>query len=277
MQKFSPHAMALAIGLCAVPISVIGDTSSITIRVVDADKRVVGVPSEIVKHPPKGGEKQGRTGKDGRLRLTMSCITGTRIRAEPISPSYSYSRSEYCKNKSEILLTVTSIAVASHLVRQLADAVASKDLGIAAHLANELSWMSLRKEQGVDGLHVDGSGGVHVLDESLVGISVGKWDGRDEPMISDGKGISGVDAEALVYGFAAQKLGIAQGLVFDPGQGRNVMTEELRDAVRKFQRNHGLHSDGILGYSTLHKMSGKSSRSLRIDRGTGISLPQSDR
>ena len=268
MRNFSPYAILLAIGLWADPISVLADASNIVIHVVDADKQHIAVPSEIVKHPPESGEKQGRTDKSGKLLLSMSCTAGTRIRAEPISPSYSYSRLEYCKDKAEILLTVTSIAVVSHLVRQLADAVVSKNLGVAAHAANELSWTNLRKGQGIDGLNAGRLGGVDVLDKKFVGISAEKLDKAEKATISGGKGISGVDAEALVYWFVAQKLGIAQGAVFDPVQGKSVMTKELREAVRKFQSNHGLHADGILGYFTLQEMSGMSSRSLRLGGGT---------
>ena len=157
-------------------------------------------------------------------------------------------------------------------MRQFADAVDSQDLGTAAHVANELSWMNLRREQVVEGLHADGLGDIRVVDESHVGISVRERDAPDRLGFLQGKGISGVDAEVLAYRFTAQKLGIDQGFAFDSDQGRNVMTEELRNAIRKFQRSRGLHADGILGYSTLQEMSGKSSRSLRIGGGIGTGL-----
>ena len=109
MRIYTLIAMVIAIGFYAIPIPVFADTHIITIRVVDADRREVSVPSHIVKLPPEGGERQGKTGDDGKLQLSVSCVIGTRIRAEPISISYSYSRAEYCHNRTEILLTRSSL------------------------------------------------------------------------------------------------------------------------------------------------------------------------
>ena len=196
---------------------------TMTIEVVDTDSRQP-VRSLIATFPPESGQDRGETDSEGRLSVDMDCSRATSVQAQPIGSAYHYSRKVPCTGSPKhMVLHVSAVVVASTLQNNLALAEKAQNWAVAAHIANELSWMG------------SGAGGRVV----------------------------GTDAERLALVYARRALGAADDVVFDTSQGKYVMTSGLRAEIESFQRGYGITVSGHLNYATVHYMSGMTSGSLR--------------
>lgn len=232
--------------------------SVVEIRVVDTDFHGTPVPSIVVKRPPAEGQEQGPTDEAGLLVLEMDCPQGTKIQARPVSTAYTYSRWVFCKDKKKLTLKVTSIRVATALVGRLIAAIRSGDSGVGAHLATELSWVNWPIGQRIEtGGTESGFGGG---EGGGFGIGIGFGAGGRRPDIA---AMTGVQAEYLAYKLAGEKLDVKDPAVFDPLQGKYVMTSHFRALVSRFQEMNRMVVSGKLDYKTLHAISGRTSGGLR--------------
>ena len=200
-------------------------TEAFFISVVDADSGDP-VPSMIVTFPPDpAGTPQAETDEQGELSMALECSGGMRIQARP-GAAYFPSRKLFCDSSStHMTFAVTAIRVGAMLRRNLERAVEAEWWGVAAHLANELSWI----ENG------------------------------------DSQGVAGDEAARLAYEYSARQLELEvdESVVFDTLQGKDVMAPELRSAIVVFQRRLGITENGQLDYLTLYNMSGMASSALR--------------
>ena len=194
------------------------------------------VPSVIWQITHEGEKALNETDKKGQLKLNMECAQGTTIQAQPVSKAYHFSKAVYCQGKKKIEFSVTSISTAFVLQKNLSEAEAAQDFKTAAHIATELSMVNLRS----------------------------------------GEGVAGTTAERLAYEYTAKALDVHEGVVFDKMQGKDVMTQNLKQKISEFQLAHNIRVTGQLDYDTLSALSGKTSGVLRHHPYLAVSSPQSE-
>jgi hypothetical protein len=76
-------------------------------------------------------------------------------------------------------------------------------------------------------------------------------------------GVTGLAAASLAIVYAERAFDVTDGTVYDPQQGMEVMTPELKGKILSFQRNNNLKETGNLDYNTLSTLSGTTSGAVR--------------
>ena len=72
------------------------------------------------------------------------------------------------------------------------------------------------------------------------------------------------------YVFAGKHFGVTDSVVFDPEQGKYVMSAKLRNAVKKFQIGKDLTPTGHLDFNTLYAISDQKTFNKELTRPSSI-------
>ncbi len=223
-------ALALAVFLVRATTSSMAQEVILTLVTVQNDK---GQPieSEIWRYPPTAPDDGFPVDvTNAQGRLDLSFACPQGPRIQARPHDAGYYNSSPRFCRSEMHLSVLSINVAMRLRANLEKAATAKDFAVASLIATELASVEPR----------------------------------------EGEGVAGTAAESLAVVYAEKAFATTDGVIFDPAQGKKVMTPVLQEKVRDFQRSEGLAVTGKLDYGTLSTLAGTSSGAVRYsDYGAG--------